>query len=67
MCHVPLINEERYMSIDTTMAAADDELIHQALKKNIDLFSWTAAEVLSVNPEVITHILSIYKEARRVA
>jgi len=65
--HIPLIDEERYTSIDTTMVAADAELIHQALKKNVDLFAWTTAEVLRVNPEVITHRLLVYKEARLVA
>jgi len=37
------------------------------LKKNVDLFAWTAVEVPGVNPEVITHRLSVYKEARLVA
>jgi len=36
--HVQLIDEEHYTSINTTMATADAELIHQALKKNVDLF-----------------------------
>ena len=65
--HVSIIDEERYTSIGTTMAAVDAELIHQALKKNVDLFAWTAAEVPGVNPEVITYRLSVYKEARPVA
>ena len=33
----------------------------------MDLFAWTAADVPGVNPEVITHRLSVYKEARPVA
>jgi len=64
--HVPLIDKERYTSIGTTMAADDTKLIHQALKKNVDLFAWTASEVPGVNPEVITHRLSVYKEARPI-
>jgi len=63
---VPLIDEERYTSIGTTMAAVDAKLIHQSLKKNVDLFAWTA-EVPGVNPKVITHRLSVYKEVRPVA
>jgi len=47
--HVPLIDKEHYMSIGTTMAAVDAELINQALKKNVDLFTWIAAEVPGVN------------------
>jgi len=67
LCHVPLIDKERYTSIGTTMAVADAELIHQALKRNVDLFAWTAIDVPRVNPEIITHRLSVYKEARLVA
>jgi len=37
------------------MAAADAELIHQTLKKNVDLFAWTAADVPAANPEIIIH------------
>jgi len=65
--HAALIDEKRYTSIGTTMAAADGELIHRTLKKNVDLFAWTAADVPSVNPEIISHRLSVYKEARPVA
>jgi len=63
--HVSLIDEERNMGIGTDVAAADAKLIHQSLKTNVDLFAWTVAEVSGVNPEVITHKLSVYKEARR--
>ena len=37
------------------------------LKKNADLFAWTTADVLGVHPDIITHRLSVYKEARPVA
>jgi len=59
----PLIDEERYRSIDTSMMAADADLIHQTLKKNMELFAWLAVDVLGINPEVITQQLSVYKEA----
>jgi len=36
--HVPLVDEEHYVSIGMAMAATDAKLIHQALKKNVDLF-----------------------------
>jgi len=62
-----LNGEERYTSIGTAMAVADVELIHRTLKKNADLFAWIAADVPGINPEIITHRLSVYKEARPVA
>jgi len=46
------------------MAAADAELIHRTLKKNVDPFAWTTADI---NPEIISHRLSVYKEVRPVA
>jgi len=66
LCCVPLIDEERYTSIRTSMAAADFELIHRTLKRNVDLFAWTTTNVPGVNPEIITHRLSVYKEAHSV-
>jgi len=65
LCHVPLIDEEQYTSIGIAMAVADAKLIHQALKRNVDLFAWTGADIPGVNPEIITHLFSVYKEARR--
>jgi len=59
--------EERYTSIGTAMAAADAEFIHLTLKKNADLFAWTTVDVPGVHPDIITHRLSVYKEARPVA
>jgi len=58
---------DRYTSIDTAMAATDAEFIHRTLKKNADLFAWTMADVPDVHPDIITHHLSVYKEARLVA
>jgi len=63
---IALIDEERYTSIKTTMAAADVELIHLTLKRNVDLFAWTVANVQGVNLEIITHCLSVYKEVRLI-
>jgi len=42
--HVSLIDGERYTSIVTAMATVDAELIHQALKKNAELFAWTTTD-----------------------
>jgi len=58
---------ERHTNIGTAMAAADAEFIHRTLKKNADLFAWMTADVPGVHPDIITHCLSVYKEARPVA
>ena len=64
---VPLINEEHSTTIGTTLAATEAEIMHVALKKNIDMFAWTPADMPGVSPDVITHRLSIFKEARPIS
>ena len=49
------------------MATADADFVHQTLKRNVDLFAWTTADVPGVHPDIITHRLSVYKEACPVA
>jgi len=34
---------------------------------NIDLFAWTAADMLGKSSKIITHRLSVYREARPLA
>jgi len=50
-----------------TIAATKAELVHQALKKNVDLFAWTTSNMSGVSPDIITHKISVYKEAHPVA
>jgi len=64
---VPLLDEEHSTCIGTTIVAAETELIHKALKKNVDLFAWTTSDMLGVSSDIITHKLSVNKEARPVA
>jgi len=51
----------------TSLKQDDREAIGKALMKNADLFAWTAANMPEVKPDVITHRLSVYKEARPIA
>ena len=60
---VPLLDVEHSTAVGTALAATEPEIMHAALKKNIDMFAWTPADVLGVSPDVITHRLSIFKEA----
>jgi len=50
-----------------TIAVAEAELIHQALKMNVDLFVWTTSNMRGVSLDIITHKISVYKEACSVA
>jgi len=42
-------------------------MVHQALKKNVDLFAWKTSNMLGVSSNIISHKLSVYKEARPIA
>jgi len=67
MRRVPLLNEEHNTAVGTTLAAAEAETMHAALKKNVDMFAWTPTDMSGVIPNVITHRLSIFKEARPIS
>jgi len=43
---VPLLDEEHSTTMGTIMAAAEAEIMHVALKKNMDMFLWTPADML---------------------
>jgi len=62
-----LIDEEHKTCVGTTITAVKAELIDQALKRNVDLFAWTTLDMPRVSPDIITHKLSVYKEARPIA
>jgi len=64
---VPLLNEEHNTAVRTALAAAEAKIMHAALKKNIDMFTWTPADMPGVSPDVIIHRLSIFKEARPIS
>jgi len=38
---VPLLDEEHNTALGTTMVAAEAEIMHATLKKNMDMFAWT--------------------------
>ena len=54
---VPLLDEEHSTAVGTALAATEAEIMHAALKKNIDMFAWTSADMPGVSPDVITHRL----------
>ncbi|XP_068503572.1 uncharacterized protein [Phaseolus vulgaris] len=64
MRRVPLLDEERNTAVGTAMVAV--EVMHVVLKKNIDLFAWTPSEMPGVSLYIITHRLSVFKEARSI-
>ena len=41
--------------------------MHATLKNNVDLFAWTTSDMPMVSPDIMTHKLSVFKEARPIA
>ena len=64
---VPLLDEERSTAVGTAMAAVEAEIMHATLKKNVYMFAWTPSDMSSVSLYIVTHRLSVFKEARSIA
>ncbi|XP_068492144.1 uncharacterized protein [Phaseolus vulgaris] len=49
---VPLLDEEHNTAVGTAMAAVEAEIMHVGLKKNMDMFAWTPADMpgISMHP-----------------
>jgi len=64
---IVLRDKDHKTHMGTSLKQDDREAIGKTLMKNADLFSWTAADMPRVKPDVITHRLYVYKEARPIA
>jgi len=45
----------------------EEKLLADVIYRNKNLFAWTAAYMSSIHPDVMSHKLTIFKEARPVA
>ena len=63
----PLRDDRHATHIGTSLKPDDRMAIDTTLVKNADLLAWTAADMPGVDPQVITHRLSLHKEARPIA
>ena len=61
-----LRDKGRKTHMGTSLKQDDRETIGKTLIKNADLFAWTAVDIPGVKPDVITHRLSVFKEARPI-
>ena len=64
---LPLEQQNRFLQISTTIP--EDEVYHieHILKKNVDLFAWSAADLPGVHPKVASHRLSVFPNAKPVS
>lgn len=65
----PIFLRDKYRKthMGTSLKQDDREVISKTLTKNVDLFALTVADMLGVKSDVITHHLSVYKEAGLIA
>jgi len=64
---VPLIGNDKVTQIGTSLSKEDAAQLSNTLQENAYVFAWTAADIPGVNPAIITHKLSTFKDARPVA
>jgi len=55
------------INLSTGLNSDERSTITPILINNTDLFAWSAADLPGVDPQVASHKLSIYKEARYVS
>jgi len=63
---VPLQDDKHSTYIGMSLMTIDGVMVSQGLIQNSDLFAWTASDMSGVSPEIITHLLSVYKEVRPI-
>ena len=65
---VELVNEEpiKTTKVGTTMSADMKKKLVQFLKENLDVFTWSHEDMLSISPKVIQHRLNVDPEKKLV-
>ncbi|XP_014506155.1 uncharacterized protein LOC106765899 [Vigna radiata var. radiata] len=59
--------EDQCTTIGRNLTTDQVTLIEELLLKNRDLFAWQAADMPGIHPDIISHKLSLFKDARPVA
>jgi len=57
----------RTIKLGTGLESEQRDIITPTIVDNSDLFVWSAADLPGVDPQVASHKLSIYKEARYIS
>ena len=64
---IELKDKEHGTKLGISLGEKEAEMIRQVLVRNVDMFAWTAGDMPGVDPEIMSHRLLVYKEARPVA
>jgi len=57
----------RTINLGTNLQPEQDKILTRTLISNIDLFAWSIVDLPDVDPQVTSHKLSIYQDARYVS
>ncbi|XP_014506386.1 uncharacterized protein LOC106766145 [Vigna radiata var. radiata] len=60
-------SEDQTTSIGAGLQPEDERDLTELLRANFKLFAWSVADMPGIHPSVMTHKLSVFKEARPVA
>lgn len=63
----PLGSEDRATMLEQSLSNNQVHEVGLVLTENRDLFAWTAVDMSGIHPDVISHKLSLFKDARPVA
>jgi len=64
---LPLTHQDRFLQIGTSLPNREESHIEQVLRQNVDLFAWSAADLLGVHPKVASHKLSIFPNTKPIS
>ncbi|XP_057724061.1 uncharacterized protein LOC130940023 [Arachis stenosperma] len=57
----------KFTFVGTSMSSEDKKSLENFLRENADLFAWTSADMLGIDPSVITHKLALDPAARPIS
>lgn len=60
-------SDNQTTTIGADLGPNDERNLIKLLKDNVQLFVWSAADMPGIHPSVMTHKLSVFKEAKPVA
>ena len=61
------MQSDQVTKIGGALKPEEEELLGALILENKDLFAWSTADMSGVHPDVMSHKLSIFKEARPIA
>jgi len=61
------MQSDQVTKIGGALKPEEEELLGALILENKDMFAWSTADMPGVHPDVMSHKLSIFKEARPIA